>query len=229
MPDWFRIGDADLATHIVRTTRLSEGWTLSQVTKEFCSMWGIQAQILPMSDDAIETWIQTAEGDLPFQEYFVHRNCLPVVHGFKFIGIERSKPAPGILEAIDRSDAIVICPSNPWVSVDPILSIPGLRDAVENCKVLAVSPIIGDRTFKGPAAKMFHELGIEPSAFAVAQHYGSIIDGLMIDNTDIKLENNINETGIRAYVSDILMVSIVDRVRLANEIIKVIMGWEKVN
>lgn len=220
MPDWFQLGDSDLATHLVRSLRLSEGCSLSQIAQDFCKMWGIEVKVLPMSDDFIQTWVYTNEGDLEFQEYFVHRRCEPIVKGFKFEGAEKSRPAPGVLEAIDKCDAVIICPSNPWVSIDPILSVPRIMAALENHLVIAISPIIGDKTIKGPAAKMFSELGIQPSALAVAQHYGSIIHCLVIDNSDNALVREIYELGIQTFVTDILMHDRLDRGRLAIEIIE---------
>jgi LPPG:FO 2-phospho-L-lactate transferase len=229
MPDWFQLGDSDLATHIIRTKRISEGWSLSKITQDFCRMWDIHSLVLPMSDEVIQTWIFTDEGDMEFQEYFVHRKCNPAVKGIKFVGSENSKPAPGVLEAIEQSDAVMICPSNPWVSIDPILSVPGIRTALESHLVIAVSPIIGSQTVKGPAAKMFIEFGIQPSVFAIAQHYGSIIDGLFVDHTDECMTESINLLGIRTFITDILMRDQSDRGRLAKEVIEQIKSWEKVN
>ena len=225
MPDWFQLGDSDLATHIVRTARINDGWRLSQVTKEFCDQWDIRVHVLPMSDYKIQTWVHTDEGDLEFQEYFVHRKCQPIVNGFNFEGVKDSKPAQGVLEAIDMADAIIICPSNPWVSIDPILSIPGIRPALEGHLILAVSPIIGNQTVKGPAAKMFSEMGIKPSALAVAKHYCDLIDCLVLDADDSCLVDDINALGIRTYMTGILMLDRVDRGRLANELIEVIKDW----
>jgi len=225
MPDWFQLGDSDLATHLVRSIRLCEGRTVSQITQDFCRMWGINIKVLPMSDDVIQTRVYTNEGELGFQEYFVHHRCEPIVRGFNFEGAEESRPAPGVLEAIDRCDAIIICPSNPWVSIDPILSIPNIKKAVENRLVIAVSPIIGSKTIKGPAAKMFMEMGIQPSALAVAQHYASIINCLVIDNSDVVLEREINKLGMRTLVTDILMCDKSDRGRLAREIIEYIIVY----
>lgn len=229
MPDWFQLGDSDLATHIVRTARLNDGLLLSQITHDFCKNWGIRIQILPMSDQVIQTHLLSDEGDLEFQEYFVHRKCKPVIKGIRFMGIEYSEPAPGVLDSIDKADAVVICPSNPWVSIDPILSVPKIQTALEGRLVIAVSPIIGNQTIKGPAAKMFSELGIEPSAFAVAQHYGSIIDGLLIDKIDDCMVERINSLGVRTYVTDIVMHDRMDRGRLGTEVVDVIKSWEMLN
>jgi LPPG:FO 2-phospho-L-lactate transferase len=219
MPDWFQLGDTDLATHLVRTERLETGWSLSQVTREFCRMWGIGSNVLPMSDDIVRTWVYTDEGDLEFQEYFVHRKCEPSVHGFKFAGAESAQPAPGVIEAINQCDAVVICPSNPWVSIDPILSIAGIKTALEHKYTCAVSPILGEETVKGPAAKMSRELGIRPSALAVASHYQGVIGSIFIDRSDQLQAASIEQPGIQAILSDIIMKDRQDRGRLASEVI----------
>lgn len=219
MPDWFQLGDTDMATHLARTVRLDEGYTLSQVTQEFCRLWGVQCKVLPMSDDNIQTLVYTEEGELEFQEYFVHRHSQPAVTGFRFKGVENSRPASGVLDAIRQSDAVIICPSNPWVSIDPILCVPGIKEAIITRSVYAISPIIGNKTVKGPAAKMFSELGIQPSPLAVAQHYSSVIDYLVIDNSDAGIVRDINKEGIQTIVTDILMRDQPDRGRLAREIL----------
>ncbi|MBV6393563.1 MAG: 2-phospho-L-lactate transferase [Anaerolineales bacterium] len=210
-PAWFRLGDNDLATHIERARRLKEGKMLSQITRDFCKAWNIGHTILPMSDAPVRTIVATDEGDLAFQEYFVHRRCEPRVKGFRFDGIESAEPAPGVKEAIQSADAVMICPSNPWVSVDPILKIVG---AIEK-KVVAVSPIIAGRTVKGPAAKMYAELGVEPSALAVANHYQSVLRGFVLDNADLKYEPQVKELNIMTLTTDTLMNDIKDRARLA--------------
>jgi LPPG:FO 2-phospho-L-lactate transferase len=228
MPDWFKLGDLDLATHIVRTNYMNNGWPLSRITQEFCKVWGIRVRVLPMSDQDVQTLVHSDQGDLEFQEYFVHRECKPAVKGFSFMGLENAKPAPGVLEAIKNANAIIFCPSNPWVSIDPILSIPQIKKALEDHIVIAVSPIIGNQTVKGPAAKMFTELGIEPSAFAIAQHYGSIINGLIIDKSDDYLRENIGALGVNVFTSDIFMHDNKDRGRLAGEILEIISEWVRV-
>ncbi|HLF88511.1 MAG TPA: 2-phospho-L-lactate transferase, partial [Anaerolineales bacterium] len=168
---WFRLGDRDLGTHLERTRRLRSGQSLSQITRDFCRAWGVQPVVLPMSDDPVPTIVQTDEGELAFQEYFVRRQCHPRVRGFHFEGVQHARAAPGMLEVIEGADLIVICPSNPWVSVDPILAIPGVREALtpspspstRGGRIVAVSPIIAGQAVKGPAAKMYAELGVEPS------------------------------------------------------------------
>ncbi len=210
-PAWFRLGDNDLATHIERARRLKEGQMLSQITRDFCKAWNIGHTILPMSDSPVRTIVNTDEGELAFQEYFVRRRCEPRVTGFRFDGVEFAEPAPGVKEAIQSADAVMICPSNPWVSVDPILKIVG---AIEK-KVVAVSPIIAGRTVKGPAAKMYAELGVEPSALAVANHYRSILRGFVLDNADLKYEPQVKELNIMTLTTDTLMNDVEDRARLA--------------
>jgi LPPG:FO 2-phospho-L-lactate transferase len=216
-PDWFNLGDNDLATHVERTRRLKEGKTLSEVTREFCAAWGIRHTVLPMSNDPVRTIVETDEGDLPFQEYFVHRKCEPRVKAFRFEGLETASPAPGTREAIQLAEAILVCPSNPWVSVDPILRVLRLPSPVPRPpSIVAVSPIIGGKTVKGPAAKMFAELGIEPSALAVAEHYENFLTGIVVDSVDSELAKRIR---IPTLVTDTLMNSIASRVQLAQKTI----------
>ena len=222
MPGWFQLGDADIATQLVRTILLQQGFSLSQVTAYFCKKWNVKVRVLPMSNESIQTWVYTDEGDQQFQEYFVHQRCEPEVKGFHFEGVEKSKPAPGMIKAIKDSDAVILCPSNPWVSIDPILAIPKVKHAITKRKVYAVSPIIGNKTVKGPAAKMFAELGIQPSSIAIAEHYKGLIHCLFIDNTDRDMVGEINRLGVFTIVTDILMKDRADRKRFAHELIDVI-------
>ena len=214
-PTWFRLGDQDIATHLERTRRLKDGQSLSRVTKDFCKAWGIQHTILPMSDSPVRTMVNSDEGELAFQEYFVHRQCAPKVKSFRFDGVEVAEPVVGVKEAIEEADAVVICPSNPWVSVDPILKI---IKKIEK-PIVAVSPIIGGKTVKGPAAKMYSELGIEPSALAVAKHYRNILAGFVLDNVDQSMENDVKELDIKTLVTDTLMNNLTDRTRLAKDVL----------
>jgi LPPG:FO 2-phospho-L-lactate transferase len=217
-PAWFRLGDQDLGTHLERTRRMKEGQSLSQVTEDFCQAWGIQQTILPMSDQPVRTIVETEEGALAFQEYFVHRRCEPRVRGFRFEGTETAKPAPGVREAIQAADAVIICPSNPWVSINPVLRV---VNGIEK-PVIAISPIIGGQTVKGPAAKMYRELGIEPSALAVANHYCDVIDGFVFDTLDRRLESEIRNLNMRTLVTNTLMNSHDDRKYLAGEVLSFI-------
>jgi LPPG:FO 2-phospho-L-lactate transferase len=221
-PDWFNLGDQDLGTHLERTRRLKAGDSLSNITQDFCKAWGIQHTVLPISDQPVRTIVGTDEGELAFQEYFVHRRCEPRVKGFRFEGIEFAEPAPGAIEAIQSADAVVICPSNPWVSIDPILKLMSLAPALSHWdkekKVVAISPIIGGQTVKGPAAKMYRELGIEPSALAVANHYQSLLKGFVIDNLDSQLFESVRSLGMEVCVTNTLMKSLDDRTQLAHEV-----------
>lgn len=215
-PTWFRLGDRDLATHLERTRRLNAGETLSAITADFCRAWGITAKVLPMSDQPVPTMVLTEEGEMAFQEYFVARRCEPWVTGFRFENILRSRPAPGVLEAIRESEAVVICPSNPWVSIDPILGVPGVRTALMDVKVVAVSPLVGGKALKGPAAKMYAELEIEPSTLAVANHYKSLLNGLILDDLDKNLTKLLS---LPHLITDTIMVERDQRYRLAEEVL----------
>ncbi len=216
-PDWFKLGDMDLGTHLERTRRLSAGEILSGITRDFCKAWGVGATILPMTDQPVRTMVATADsGELPFQEYFVRQQCKPVVKGFRFAGIESAQPAPGVLQAIQSAEAIVICPSNPWVSIDPILSVPGLRPALAEKTVVAVSPIIGGKAVKGPVVKMYTELGFSPSALSVANHYQPHLNGFILDQIDAHL---VSELTIPSLTTDTLMSSLTKRTALAEDVL----------
>jgi LPPG:FO 2-phospho-L-lactate transferase len=217
-PGWFNLGDQDLGTHLERTRRLREGQTLSQITNDFCRAWGVEYTVLPMSDQPVRTIVDTDEGELAFQEYFVHRRCEPRVRGFQFEGVEMAEPAPGAREAIRSADAVVICPSNPWVSIDPILKVIPVMEK----PVTAVSPIIGGQTVKGPAAKMYSELGIEPSAFAVANHYRGLATGFVLDKVDSQLDESVRGLNMQTLVTNTLMKSHDDRKRLASDVLNFI-------
>ena len=214
-PGWFNLGDQDLGTHLERTRRLKEGQCLSEITSEFCKAWGIQQTILPMTDQRVRTIVDTDEGQLAFQEYFVHRRCEPRVKGFRFDGVDQAEPVAGAREAIRSADAVVICPSNPWVSIDPILRvIPKIEKPI-----IAISPIIGGATVKGPAAKMYRELVIEPSALAVARHYRGLAPGFVLDKIDQQLEGDVKGLSMKTFVTNTLMNSHEDRSRLALDVL----------
>jgi LPPG:FO 2-phospho-L-lactate transferase len=221
-PTWFKLGDQDLGLHLERTRRLRLGDSLSRVVSEFCRAWGVGWRVIPMTNDPMPTWVNTDEGELPFQEYFVHRQCRPVVKGFMFAGAEQAKPAPGVLEALRDAGLVVICPSNPWVSVGPILAVPGIRKALESAQapVIAVSPIIGGKAVKGPAAKMYTEMGIQPAALSVARHYGRLISGFVMDRVDAHQEPVVRELGVETLLADTLMKTQEDRSRLADEVLQ---------
>jgi LPPG:FO 2-phospho-L-lactate transferase len=223
-PDWFQLGGKDLATHLERTRRLNEGQTLSEITKDLCSTWGIDTAVLPMSNDPVRTLVETEGGTLDFQDYFVRQACQPEVKGFTFQGASEAAPAPGVLEAIREADVVVICPSNPWVSIDPILAVPGIRGALEEKIVLGMSPLIGGKAVNGPAAKMYLEMGIEPSASAVARHYGRLLKGLIIDLQDRNLIPEILEkvdSSLAIFPEHILMKTREERISVANKVMDI--------
>jgi len=219
-PTWFNLGDQDLATHLERTRRLQEGQRLTEITQSFCKSWGIGPTVIPMTDDFVATWVETIDGELlPFQEYFVHQQCEPIVSGFVYKGIENAYPAPGILNALDQADAVVICPSNPWVSIGPILGVNSLRENIAQKVVVAVSPIVGGKAIKGPAAKMYQELGIQPSALVVARQYEDLLSGFIMDEVDREMAEQVEAVGIRTLVTDTIMKSTQDRRYLAEKLL----------
>jgi LPPG:FO 2-phospho-L-lactate transferase len=214
-PGWFRLGDRDLAIHVLRTERLRRGERLSEITADLCRRLAIAARLLPMSDAPVRTVVETSEGPLPFQEYFVARRCAVPVTGFTFAGAAEARPTPEIAAALAATDliAIVICPSNPFVSVDPILAVPTLKSALRRrgVPIVAVSPIIGGAAVKGPAAKMMRELRLDPSALAVAEHYAGFIDGMLIDEADAALAPRLEALGVAVRVAPTLMKTAEDR------------------
>lgn len=220
---WFKLGDKDLGLHLERTRRFRSGESLTQITHDICEKLNIRTDIYPMTDDDAPTYIETySHGRLPFQEYFVKYQCEPGVINIDLSSALVAKAQFKVIEKIRHSEAVILCPSNPLVSIGPIISVPEISKALmEHPNVLAVSPIIGGSTVKGPAAKMYKEMGIEPSALSVAKHYQPLLKYFMIDNRDRILKKEIENLGIIPIVSDILMNDNNDRIRLAKEIILV--------
>jgi LPPG:FO 2-phospho-L-lactate transferase len=218
---WFLLGDQDFATHILRTERLRAGMPLSVVTTELSAALGIQSRIVPMTDDRVATLVETPAGTLEFQDYFVGRRQSDDVLGVAFAGIERATAHPDALAAIREADAVVIAPSNPIVSVAPILDTPGVREAMADtpAPIVAVSPIVGGHALKGPAAQMLATLGHEVSALGVARLYADVIDGLVIDEVDRELGPTIELLGPRVLVTATVMGDEADRRRLAVEVL----------
>jgi LPPG:FO 2-phospho-L-lactate transferase len=214
-PDWFRLGDADVALHVWRTARLSSGETLVEITADVASAWGIAANVLPMSNDPVSTILVTDAGTLAFQDYFVARRCAPAVSAIRFEGAAQAQPAPHVIEAIlDRdTQAILIAPSNPFLSIDPLLAIPGIKEALTcaTAPVVAVSPLIANEAVKGPTAKLMAELGVPVETASIVRHYGSLLDGILVDERD-----SIRDFGIASASSDIMMRTMDDRIRVAN-------------
>jgi LPPG:FO 2-phospho-L-lactate transferase len=218
---WFRLGDGDLATHVERTRRRHAGETLSSVTDDFRRRLGIRARLLPMSDDKVRTRLQTAQGWLDFQDYFVRLHCEPVISELDFVGAAAARPHPQFLAALADADlrAVVICPSNPFISVDPILSLPGVRAALRDCAapVVAVSPIIGGQAVKGPTAKMMAELGLPVDSAAVARHYRDLLDLYIADENDAAAVGGLE---VPVVLAPTLMQSIDDREALARIVLE---------
>ncbi len=227
---WFRLGDRDLATHIQRTTLLRSGQRLSAVTASLCAQLGVEVPLLPMTDDDVRTMVFTQSGEtLSFQHYFVRDRCAPRVSGFEFAGIETAAPAPGFISRLTDIElgAVIICPSNPFVSVDPVLALPGVLEAMQNSSapVIAVSPIIGGEAIKGPAAKMMAELGMPITAAGVAEHYADRIDGFVLDHRDVQMQSQIEALGLKVLVTETLMRSLEDREALAKAVLGFVEGW----
>ncbi|HEY43011.1 MAG TPA: 2-phospho-L-lactate transferase [Anaerolineae bacterium] len=218
-PTWFQLGDRDLALHHERSRRLKEGQSLTEVTQHVCQTLGISITLLPMSDDPVRTIVITDKGELAFQNYFVARRCAPCVRGFRFTGVETAIPAPGVIQALSKADLVVLCPSNPWVSLDPILAVKGIRDAVSEKSVVGVSPIVGGKAIKGPAAKMYSELGFRPSSLSVAEHFQDLLAGMVIDKKDQHLASDIQALNIRVLVTNTIMKNEQDRMGLGEEVL----------
>ena len=217
---WFRLGDADLAMHVERTRRLAAGETLSAVTDRLRRQLGIAARILPMSDDPVRTRLETDAGWLDFQDYFVRRRCAPRVRRLAFLGADTARPLPAVMTALSSEDlrAVVICPSNPFLSIEPILAIPAIRAALAGCRapVIAVSPVIGDQAVKGPTTKIMRELGLGSSSADVARRYADLLDVFVVDEVDAATTV---PAGIEAVSAPTLMTSLEDRERLARVVL----------
>jgi LPPG:FO 2-phospho-L-lactate transferase len=219
---WFRLGDGDLAIHVERTRRLRAGEPLSHIIRDFADRLGVGAAIVPMTDDRVRTRVRTSNGWLDFQRYFVEQQCRPEVTEFLFEGAAKAKPHPDFVAAITNPElrAVVICPSNPFISIEPILALPGVREALCACTapVVAVAPIIGGEAVKGPTAKMMRELGLHVGAETVAERYGDLLDGYIVDHRDASL---VAKLPIPTIAAKALMVSLADREQLA----KMTLAW----
>jgi LPPG:FO 2-phospho-L-lactate transferase len=223
---WFNLGDLDLAMHVERTQRLRRGASLTDVTRELASALGIEHAILPMSDAPVRTMIGTANGELAFQHYFVRDRCAPAVTGFRFDGAATATPTRQIVAALDdpRLAGVIICPSNPFVSVDPVLAVPGLRERIGHIRapIVAISPIVAGTAIKGPTAKMMTELKIPNDAVAVARHYRGLVDGFVLDSQDAALESAVAALGIATVVTQTVMLTLADRQQLADDVLRFI-------
>jgi LPPG:FO 2-phospho-L-lactate transferase len=218
---WFNLGDRDLAMHIARSSRLRAGESLSEVTARLTGALGIAHAVVPMSDAPVRTQVATDDGWLDFQRYFVAEQCRPVARAIRFAGTPGAAPSPGLASALARPDlaAVIFCPSNPFLSVDPILAVDGVRDKLASLTVprIAVSPLIGGKSLKGPLGKLLGELGRENSNRAIAEHYAGLIDRLVIDRSDVEDSPGLREASIAVTVTDTIMHSCEDQTRLARE------------
>ncbi|MBI3060078.1 MAG: 2-phospho-L-lactate transferase [Deltaproteobacteria bacterium] len=221
---WFKLGDRDLATHITRSRLLREGLRLAEVTERICRALGVRATVIPMSDDRVETRVVTPEGEISFQEYFVKRHWADEVKKVFFAGEKKSRPAPGVLDAIRRAQAVILCPSNPITSIAPILSVPGIKGALQETKaaIVAVSPIVEGAPVSGPADKLMAAMGMEVSAFGVAKAYADFLDRIVIAPADENLKGRIEALGIKISVFPIRMDSLEDKRRVARELLTIV-------
>lgn len=212
--DWFALGDGDLALHVLRSERLARGEPLSSIIRTFAAAWKIEASILPMSDDAVATMVDTEDGLLEFQDYFVRRRCAPVVRTISYRGAERAAAAPGVVEAIESASAIIIAPSNPYLSVAPILALPEIRRALEQARAprVVVSPIVGGEAVKGPTAKIMRELGLSVTNASILAAYEGLVDGIIVNQTD-----DAPESRVRVLRTDTMMRTLEDKARVAVE------------
>ena len=223
---WFRLGDKDLATHVERTRRLAAGEALSAVTARVCEQLGAEVELVPMTDDSVRTVVRTNDGDLAFQHYFVRDRCEPQVKGFRFAGIDEATPCARFIEGLSSPElaAIVVCPSNPFVSVDPILALDGVSAALRAAAapIVAVSPIVAGLALKGPAAKMMQELDMPATAVEVARHYAErdLVAGFVLDESDAGLAPQVERLGVAALVTGTVMNTLEDREALARDVLE---------
>jgi LPPG:FO 2-phospho-L-lactate transferase len=219
-PGWFRLGDGDLAMHVMRTHRLAQGVPLSTVTADICARLGITTRVLPATDDPVRTRVRLDEGWLDFQDWFVGRRAAPAVRELAFDGAASARPLPAVLDALADPDlrAVVVCPSNPLISIEPILGVPGLREAVRACAapVVAVSPLIGGRAVKGPTAAMLNDLGAGATVAAVVERYRDLLDGFVLDEADAAAASAL---GVPTIATKTLMLTLADRTRLAEDVL----------
>lgn len=219
---WFRLGDKDLATHVVRTKLLAQGLSLTEVTRQLCASLGIAHLVYPMSNEPVRTRVVTDEGELSFQRYFVGRQCQPRVSSCHFDGVEDARLVPELLVLLadPALDTVVICPSNPFLSVAPMLNLPGFRDSLTKSSAVkvAVSPIVGGKAIKGPTAKMMAELDMPVSALEVARFYQGLVDGFVIDPCDVAQASSIQDLGMQCLVTNTVMKTLQDKTRLADEV-----------
>ncbi len=221
-PTWFQLGDRDLATHLLRSKWLRDGYPYNYVTTELCRRMGVRCTVLPMSEQPLRTILQTSQGELSFQEYFVKLEWQPVVKKIHFEGADTAQPSREVISAIRNADAIIFCPSNPLLSIDPILAMPSMRRVIAASRAprIAVSPIIEGQALKGPAAKLMHELGLEVSSLGVARHLHDVLSGFVLDHLDEAQQDSITDLGLRTLVTNTIMTSVESRAQLAQAVLE---------
>ena len=221
---WFQLGDRDLAIHVERTRRLKEGERLSLITSSFCRKFGVKSHIVPATDDSLKTLVKTPKGILSFQHYFVRDQCRPKILGLKYEGLENAQPCPALEEALESSllETVVVCPSNPFLSIDPILAVKGVREKLKssNARVLAVSPIVGGDAVKGPTANNLRDLGFSVSAYTIAKYYSDFIDGFMLDKGDENEISRIESLGMQVGLADTVMTDLQSKIKLAEDVLR---------
>jgi LPPG:FO 2-phospho-L-lactate transferase len=221
---WFQLGDQDLMTHQYRTALLEQGLSLTQATRSLCDKYGVAHSVIPMSNDPVQTTVHTRSGELPFQHYFVREKCQPAVRGFSFHGIEQASPSAEFIQTLQNPnlEAVIICPSNPFLSIDPILALPGIRSLLTQVPVpvIAISPLIGGKAVKGPTAKIMQELNIPCSSAAIASHYAGLVSHLLVDPADQHELAQIRSTGIQCLVHPTLMRRREDKIELARYLLR---------
>ena len=221
---WFQLGDRDLAIHVERTRRLKEGERLSLITSSFCRKFGVKSHIVPATDDPLKTLVKTPKGILSFQHYFVRDQCRPKILGFKYEGLENAQPCPALEEALESSllETVVVCPSNPFLSIDPILAVKGVREKLKsnNARVIAVSPIVGGDAVKGPTANNLRDLGFSVSAYTIAKYYSDFIDGFILDKGDENEISRIESLGMQVGLTDTVMTDLKSKIKLAENVLR---------
>jgi len=225
---WFQLGDRDLATHVWRTARRRAGERLSAITAAQCAQLGVPVRVLPMSDDVVTTRITCAGlGELHFQEYFVREQCRPEIESVRFAGVSRARPAPGVLDALGEADAVIVCPSNPVISIGPILAVPGVRDALRAAsRCVAVTPIVAGAALKGPAAAMLRQQGVAVSAAGVASLYRDFCGTMVVDRRDVAVAREVEALGLRAVLAETVMASPAEAEGLARVVLHEALGGD---
>jgi LPPG:FO 2-phospho-L-lactate transferase len=221
-PDWFRLGDRDLGTHVMRTFWLGQGERLTVITRWLCEALGVRPSVLPMTDGRVRTMVETDMGWLSFQEYFVREKWQPAVHRLRYEGAETAHPSPEVEAALQSATLVVFGPSNPFLSIDPILAVAGIRALLESSPApcVAVSPIVSGQALKGPAARLMAGFGVEVSPVGIAKHYRNLVDGIILDTTDAGLISRVEQMGIKASAQQTVMNTLADKTALAQSLLK---------